>query len=223
MLDAIFMLINLEQIKFPNKKINVTAIECIYSASSVYDLHPPYLLAVAEQEGGNFNSKVKNTNGTYDLGYMQFNTAYIKTLSKYGISESDLTKDNCYSYYLAAWRIKNHIVNDKGDLFKKIANYHSRTEVYNAKYRKSLAIKIQKWEDWHVQNISNLKPRGSVALKKESVKAIYVQNQSAHNEYVNDGFYIKSTDFKKTYSFKTKNIDNSSNIKLKLNHIQPVR
>lgn len=232
MLDAIFMLINLDEIKLPSKKINVTAIECIYSASSVYDLYPPYLLSVAEQEGGDFDSKIKNTNGTYDLGYMQFNTAYIKTLSKYGISESDLTKDNCYPYYLAAWRIKNHIVNDSGSVLKKISNYHSRTEVYNERYKNSLAIRVKKWEKWHVENINNIKPIGSennlarnnssIANNKENKEqqnVVYVKNQIIENGSI----YVQSSDFKKSYSFKSKNIDNGNNIKLKLSYQKPVR
>lgn len=163
MLESLFVFLNLEQAEIPVKRMDVVALECIYSASSVYDLFPPYLLAVAEQEGGSHDSKVKNTNGTYDLGYMQFNTAYIKTLNKYGITESDVSQKSCYPYYLAAWRIANHIKDDSGSIVQRISNYHSRTPKYNEIYRKSLKTKIDKWNKWHVANISKLQAKNSNA------------------------------------------------------------
>lgn len=161
MLESLFVFLNLEQADIPVKRIDVVALECIYSASSTYDLFPPYLLAVAEQEGGNHDSRVKNSNGTYDLGYMQFNTAYIKTLNKYGITEADVSQKSCYPYYLAAWRIANHIKNDSGSIIQRISNYHSRTPKYNEIYRNSLKTKIGKWNQWHMANISKLRVKGS--------------------------------------------------------------
>ena len=194
MLDVLFMLINLDQINFPSKHITAESIACIYSASSTYDLYPPYLLAVAEQEGGKHDSRIKNTNGTYDLGYMQFNTAYIKSLQKYNISESDLMGKTCYPYYLAGWRIAGHIKNDKGSIAQRISNYHSRTPVYNEKYQKSLIVRMQKWEKWHIQNINNIKPIHSSPPNPYNHQKLYVKyNESDHvNVYYNDAEEMKN-------------------------------
>ncbi|WP_264857424.1 lysozyme family protein [Burkholderia cenocepacia] len=41
-----------------------------------------------------------------------------------------------------------HIRNDKGDLWTKAANYHSRTPRYNTVYRADLIRKATKWADW---------------------------------------------------------------------------
>jgi len=41
-----------------------------------------------------------------------------------------------------------HIRNDKGDLWTKSANYHSRTPRYNAVYRADLIRKASKWAEW---------------------------------------------------------------------------
>ena len=49
---------------------------------------------------------------------------------------------------LAAWRLRMHIRNDKGDLWTKAANYHSRTPRYNTVYRADLIRKATKWADW---------------------------------------------------------------------------
>jgi hypothetical protein len=54
----------------------------------------------------------------------------------------------CYAFDLAAWRLRMHIRNDKGDLWTKAANYHSRTPQYNAVYRADLMRRASKWADW---------------------------------------------------------------------------
>ena len=79
---------------------------------------------------------------------MQFNTMFLQDLSKYGITPDHVANSGCYSYDLAAWRVRLHIKNDKGDIWTKAANYHSRTPKYNAKYRADLIVKAAKWADW---------------------------------------------------------------------------
>jgi PKD repeat protein len=79
---------------------------------------------------------------------MQFNTAYLRDLARYGITADDVAAAGCYSFDLAAWRLRMHIRNDKGDLWTKAANYHSRTPQYNAVYRADLMRKAAKWADW---------------------------------------------------------------------------
>jgi len=39
-------------------------------------------------------------------------------------------------------------VHDKGDLWTRAANYHSKTQHYNAIYRTDLIAKAVKWADW---------------------------------------------------------------------------
>jgi len=79
---------------------------------------------------------------------MQFNTAYLGDLARYGITPADVAAAGCYSFDLAAWRVRQHIRNDSGDLWTKAANYHSRTPKYNAPYRADLMPKAVKWADW---------------------------------------------------------------------------
>ncbi|HHU1953599.1 TPA: conjugal transfer protein, partial [Escherichia coli] len=52
------------------------------------------------------------------------------------------------SYDLAAWRIRGHIKNDKGDIWTKAANYHSKTPQFNEVYRADLIRKAAKWQTW---------------------------------------------------------------------------
>jgi hypothetical protein len=79
---------------------------------------------------------------------MQLNSSYIQSLARYGIRPEYVLAAGCYPYNLAAWRIRNHIRDDKGDLWTRVANYHSRTPVHNARYRALIMAKGARWEAW---------------------------------------------------------------------------
>ena len=123
-------------------------IMCSVIAAVKYDVPANIILAVAEIEGGKPGRYVENTNGTYDVGTMQFNTAYLQDLAQYGITAKDVAAAGCYSYDLAAWRLREHILNDTGDLWTRAANYHSKTPCYNAEYRAKLIRASGKWGNW---------------------------------------------------------------------------
>ncbi|MDR4516156.1 MAG: conjugal transfer protein TrbN [Nitrosomonas sp.] len=121
---------------------------CSIIAAVKYEIPANILLAIAEKEGGKPGQWVENSNGTHDVGTMQFNTAYLQDLSRYGITADHVAQAGCYTYDLAAWRVRQHIKNDKGDIWTKAANYHSRTPEYNNRYRIDLIAKAAKWADW---------------------------------------------------------------------------
>ncbi|WP_237715187.1 transglycosylase SLT domain-containing protein [Xanthomonas phaseoli] len=123
---------------------------CSITAAVKYEVPANIVLAVAEQEAGKPGQWVENTNGTQDVGPMQFNTAYMVELRKYGITAQDVARGGCYSYDLAAWRLRGHLRNDQGDIWTRAANYHSRTPQYNAVYRAALIKRANKWENWLV-------------------------------------------------------------------------
>ncbi|MCK0509585.1 muramidase [Aromatoleum buckelii] len=123
-------------------------IVCSVSSAVKYEVPANIVLAVAEKEGGKPGQWVRNTNGTHDVGPMQFNTAYLRELERYGITANDVAAAGCYSFDLAAWRLRMHLHNDKGDIWTRAANYHSRTPQFNAIYRADLMEKAGKWADW---------------------------------------------------------------------------
>jgi len=128
---------------------------CSIIAAIKYEIPVNILLAIAEKESGKPGQWVNNRNGTYDVGSMQFNTSYLQDLSKYGITAEHVARVGCYAYDLAAWRVRLHIRNDKGDIWTKAANYHSRTPKYNAKYRSDLIARAVKWADWLEERITS--------------------------------------------------------------------
>lgn len=129
---------------------------CSISAAVKYEVPANIVLAVAEKEGGRPGQRVRNSNGTHDVGPMQFNTAYLGDLEKYGITADDVAASGCYSFDLAAWRLRGHILHDSGDIWTRAANYHSRTPKYNAIYRADLMQKAVKWADWLDEHFSTV-------------------------------------------------------------------
>jgi len=127
---------------------------CSIAAAVKYQIPANIVLAVAEKEGGKPGQWVRNTNGTHDVGPLQFNTAYLAQLAKHGIRPADVAQPGCYSYELAAWRLRGHILKDKGDIWTKAANYHSRTPKYNAAYRADLIKRADKWGSWMEKNLA---------------------------------------------------------------------
>ena len=121
---------------------------CSISAAVKYQVPANIILAVAEKEAGKPGQWILNSNGTYDVGPMQFNTAYLKELRVYGITADDVAATGCYAFDLAAWRLKRHLTFDSGDIWMRAANYHSRTYRYNVIYRADLIKKALKWADW---------------------------------------------------------------------------
>lgn len=144
---------------------------CAISAAIKYEIPANILLAVAETEGGKPGQWVKNSNGTYDVGPMQFNTSYLQELQKYGILPQDVEQAGCYSYDLAAWRLRGHLKRDKGDVWTRAANYHSRTPYYNAIYRDKLIKRAAKWEVWLTTKFPTFNPLDSGEKKDQTALA----------------------------------------------------
>ena len=130
----------------------------VCSVTAAHKFHVPanILLAIAEKEGGKHQQWIKNKNGSFDVGPMQFNTQYLKDLMPYGIVPEDVAKEGCFSYDLAAFRLKEHLSEKGADVFTKASNYHSRTPKYNALYREDLIKKAEKWGKWLDENFRKM-------------------------------------------------------------------
>jgi hypothetical protein len=145
---------------------------CSISAAVKYEIPANIMLAVAEKESGKPGQWVRNTNGTHDVGPMQFNTSYLSDLSRYGITANDVAAAGCYSFDLTAWRLRMHIRNDKGDIWTKAANYHSRTPKYNTIYRTDLMRKALKWANWLESNFVTMDLTKTEAAASRPTKPI---------------------------------------------------
>lgn len=89
---------------------------CSIAASIKYQIPANVLLAIAEKEGGKPGQWVRNSNGTFDVGAMQFNTTYLKDLSRYGITPDHIASSGYYAYDLTSWCVQLHLKNDQGNI-----------------------------------------------------------------------------------------------------------
>lgn len=121
---------------------------CAIGAGMAYGVPVNIVLAVAEQEAGRPGQWQRNADGSYDVGVLQFNTGYLRELRRYGITPQAVAEPGCFPYRLAAWRLRGHLRNDRGDLWTRAANYHSRTPRHNARYRGQLMRKARRWSAW---------------------------------------------------------------------------
>jgi len=156
---------------------------CSIEAAARFALPANLLIAIAEQEGGAVGQRVRNANGTYDVGPLQFNSAYLRTLERFGITPQDVEAAGCYPYELAAWRVQRHLSRDAGDLWTRAANYHSRTPEHNARYRAAIRARAAKWARWlaeHVPTVEITEVEAArapkPALHSEAPRVVAAQN-----------------------------------------------
>lgn len=152
----------------------IERVSCSIQAANRYGIPASVMLAVASQEGGRPWQTVMNTNGTIDYGPMQINTVWLADLRKYGIIPNDV-QAGCYPYYLAAWRLYQHLKKDKsGDFWQKIANYHSYTPEYNFSYRLNIQKRSIYWE-----NMLHIHPELSSGKSYSSLQIVHSSDVKA--------------------------------------------
>lgn len=97
---------------------------CITQAAERYTLPKLALYAIAAKEAGFAGLRRKNSNGTYDMGRMQINTANLKELRPFGITEELLLTDECTNVQVGAWKLARYLSTEKGDWWRAIARYN---------------------------------------------------------------------------------------------------
>lgn len=106
---------------------------CIRLAAEGFGIDPLPLEILREVEGGRPGLESRNTNGTRDLGVMQINSSWLRTLAGFGIDEADVRDSVCINVYVAAWIFVQEL-NRTGDVVVAMARYHSPTPRHQARY-----------------------------------------------------------------------------------------
>lgn len=124
---------------------------CWAGASNTYQIPVTLLKAIAKQESGFYPYALnKNPNGSYDIGLMQINTAWLKkggVLEKRGITVQSLYEP-CMNLYVGAWVLRNNI-NRFGYNWRAVGAYNAATEWKRVRYANNV------WK--HVKDIENKK------------------------------------------------------------------
>lgn len=114
--------------------INDVPMSCINQAAIQYSVPASLIISVLKAENGHKNSATANKNGTYDYGPMQINTAWLKTLARYGYTVDDLRYNACLNVNAGTWILAKALLSNKL-LWQGIGNYHSYSLLQNKMYR----------------------------------------------------------------------------------------
>jgi hypothetical protein len=108
---------------------------CVNYAAAAYEIHPMVIQSVIDVEGGKVGTVSKNSNGTYDLGVMQINTVNIDEIQGVfpTVTLGSLIYSPCTNISVGTWMLVKRI-NEAGDLWKGVGNYHSKTPKYHNRY-----------------------------------------------------------------------------------------
>lgn len=86
----------------------VFAADCFKQAAQRYAVPVQLLEAIALQEsGGNVHAINRNSNGSFDMGLMQINSAWLPTLKRHGIVAQHLW-DPCVNVLVGAWILSDN-------------------------------------------------------------------------------------------------------------------
>lgn len=122
---------------------------CIFLAAHTYSVPPAILVGIYQVESGKLGQEVgPNNNGSYDLGPMQINTAWLPELAgEWGVNTKTARRwvrdDACTNIGVAAWILRRHM-NETGSLSNAIAHYHSRTPRYGLDYKRKVISSMSK-------------------------------------------------------------------------------
>lgn len=121
----------------------VSRADCWDDVEARYSVSKYLLLAIAQRESGlNPESINRNSDGTYDIGLMQINTAWLATLSKYGIGVPEL-KNPCVNLNIGAWILAQNFA-QYGKNWRAVGAYNARTEWKRAFYANQVAQQLKK-------------------------------------------------------------------------------
>lgn len=119
-------------------------LECINQAAARFHVPAVMIISIMKIENGKNGMAIKNKNGTYDLGVMQVNTSWLKTLTQYGITRESLQYDPCVNVHTGTWILAKGLA--KGDGWKGVGNYHSATPLHNERYRQKVKLAYEKMQ-----------------------------------------------------------------------------
>ena len=149
-----------------------------------HNIDPHLLRAISIVESGGRNGlKVRNRNGSHDLGVMQINTVHLPYFAKMGISAHDLQYNACKNISAAAILLKTSL-RKHGMNIRGIGGYHSGTPHLRDRYgRKVLKVYQGLVKDYY--NRKGGRNRGQI-IANNSFKAnkTAFNGQSGYQDYV---------------------------------------
>jgi len=118
--------------------------ECFQEAADFHNVNPWVLRAIIWHESRNNPTLIlRNTDGSYDVGYGGINSVHWKELGGFNVEPADL-KDGCVNSYVAAWLLARK-VKKYGDTWDAIGAYHSETPDKKMAYAGRIRQVLIRW------------------------------------------------------------------------------
>ena len=115
---------------------------CFEQAEKRYRVSAQILKSISRVEsGGNPAAFHRNANGSFDIGHMQINSAWLPTLAKYGINQDRLTNP-CVNTHVGAWILANNFQR-LGYGWKAVGAYNAKSPNKAAAYARKVAASLR--------------------------------------------------------------------------------
>ena len=121
----------------------VAASHCFEHAAQRYGVPTVLLQAIAHQESGGRATAINvNRNGSRDIGLMQINSGWLKTLARHGIHEHDLY-DPCVNTLVGAWILANNFARH-GYTTQGLGAYNAASPDKRERYARQVLQRVER-------------------------------------------------------------------------------
>jgi soluble lytic murein transglycosylase-like protein len=135
----------------------VAVSHCFEHAAQRYGVPPVLLQAIAHQESGGRATAINvNRNGSRDIGLMQINSGWLRTLARHGIDERDLY-DPCVNTLVGAWILANNFARH-GYTMQGLGAYNAVSPDKRERYARQVLQRVERMTQTHTPSLSLAPP-----------------------------------------------------------------
>ncbi|MHB1631557.1 MAG: lytic transglycosylase domain-containing protein [Acidithiobacillus sp.] len=125
---------------------------CVAAAAERYHVPVSLLYGILATENTRVGQKVKDTNGSYDMGPMGINSLWLPVLAHYGITRSEVLDNGCQNVAVGAWILAHKLAGHpyRAQAFahprafwRHVGDYNSAIPHWNHQYRQRVAALAQ--------------------------------------------------------------------------------
>ena len=98
---------------------------CVMTVARSYQLPPELIGGLLYVEGGRKGMANKNTNGSFDYGPAQVNSAWLSKTEEVGIGASALQHDTCANLWAAGWIMRRCLNKFSNSFWHAVGCYHT--------------------------------------------------------------------------------------------------
>lgn len=98
---------------------------CVIAVSNAYQIPPLLIGGILKVEGGRKGMAMPNTNGSYDYGPAQVNSAWLEKTELIGIGVNELRHDTCKNLWAAGWILRRCLNKHSSSFWTGVGCYHA--------------------------------------------------------------------------------------------------